>query len=190
MEQPNPAPSSGSPLITALESAPDHAPGIGHYISQLTETRAELLRPLEGLSPEALSWHPTAEVESIGTQLLHVAAVEWSWVFEEIFRRSSDEYDGWEEAMPIRAGVAQVSGRPLSYFTERLKRVRADVVAALAAISDTDLDRLVADASPPPVGAAESRLYSIDWILFHLVHHEAHHAGQVELMVRLLPPSL
>ncbi len=190
MVQSDPAPSSGSPLITVLEPAPDHTPGIGHYIAQLTETRAELLRPLEGLSPEALSWHPTDEVESIGTQLLHVAAVEWSWVFEEIFRRSSDEYDGWEEAMPIRAGVAQVSGQPLSYFTKRLERVRTDVVAALASISDTDLGRLEADASPPPGVAAETRLYSIDWILFHLVHHGAHHAGQVELLVRLLPTAL
>jgi len=188
MEQSGLESSPVSRRVTALTPAPGIAPGIGHYIAQLTETREELLRPLDGLGPAALSWHPTDRVESIGTQLLHVAAVEWSWVFEEIFRRSSDDYDGWEEAMPIRAGVAQVADRSLTYFTDRLAQVRTDVVAALAGLADADLDRLVADASPPSGVESSSELYSIDWILFHLVQHEAHHAGQVELLVRFLPP--
>lgn len=190
MKSSEPSPTAASPEITVLEPATGVAPGIGHYIAQLTETRAELLRSLDGLTPEQLSWHPNDEVESIGTQLLHVAAVEWSWVFEEIFRRSSDEYDGWEEAMPIRAGIAQVSARPLSAFTDRLDRVRADIVRALTGLTDADLGRLVADATPSPGTEAGSHLYAIDWILFHLVEHEAHHAGQVELLVRLLPPEL
>lgn len=153
----------------------------------MEETRAELLNPVAGLSPEQLAWHPGAQTESIGTHLLHVAAVEWSWVFEEMFGRSGDEYDGWEEAMPIRFGLPQVRDRPLAGYADRLDRVRAEVRAALRGLSDDDLPRLVADASPPAGEAPGSRLFSIDWILFHLVEHEAHHAGQVELLARLLP---
>lgn len=180
-------PTPDRPRVTALAPPPGFAPGIGRYVAQLAETRAELLKPVAGLSPEQLAWHPDEETESIGTQLLHVAAVEWSWVFEEIFRRSGDEYDGWEEAMPLRFGLPQVGARPLVFYTERLDRVRAEALEALRGLSDDDLPRLVADASPPPDEAPGSRLYAIEWVLFHLVEHEAHHAGQVELLARLLP---
>lgn len=181
------SPSPEHPRVTRLDPVPGFAPGIRHYVAQLAETRAGLLKPVADLTSAQLSWHPNPETESIGTQLLHVAAVEWSWIFEEIFRRSGEEYDGWEEAMPIRFGLPQVRDRPLSYFTDRLDRVRGEALAALRGLTDDDLPRLVADASPPPGVAAGSELYSIDWVLFHLVEHEARHAGQVELLARLLP---
>jgi uncharacterized damage-inducible protein DinB len=180
-------PSPQHPRITANEPPPGFSPGIGRYVAQLAETRRALLGNVEGLTPEQLSWHPNDGTESIGTHLLHVAAIEWSWVFEEIFRRSDDDYDGWEEALPLRLGLPQVRDQPLAYYTDRLERVRAEVIEALRGLTDDDLPRLVADASPPPDEEPGSSLYTIDWILFHLVHHEAHHAGQVELLVRLLP---
>ena len=182
-------PTAARPEITTCDPAPGFSPGIGRYVTQLGETRRGLLHEVGDLTPEQLSWHPDEQTESIGTQLLHVAAVEWSWVFQEIYRRPDEDYDGWEEALPIRLGPAQVSGQPLSYFTERLERVRGEVLDALRELTDEDLSRLVEDASPGPEDEPGSRLYSIDWILFHLVEHEAHHAGQVELLARLLPKS-
>lgn len=180
-------PSRHQPRVTRIDPAPGFAPGIGRYVAQMGETRAALLEPVAGLTPGQLAWHPNPLTESVGTQLLHVAAVEWSWIFEEIFRRPAAAYDGWDEAMPIRRGLPQVAGWPLSYFTDRLARVRTEALAALAGLTDADLPRLVADASPPPDETPEH--FSIDWVLFHLVHHEAHHAGQVELLVRLVPEA-
>jgi uncharacterized damage-inducible protein DinB len=156
-------------------------------VAQLAETRAELLAQVSGLTPVQLAWHPNDETESIGTQLLHVAAIEWSWIFQDIFGRPDADYDGWEEALPLRVGAAQVTGKPLSYFTDRLARVRTEILAVLRDLTDADLPRLVGEAPPAAGDEPRSQLYSIDWILFHLVHHEAHHAGQVELLRRLLP---
>jgi len=181
---------STSKRVVTCDPLPGFSPGIGRYLAQLTEIRRDLLKQVAGLTPEQLSWRPNEEVESIGTQLLHVAAIEWSWVFEEIFRRSSDDYDGWEEALPIRIGRTQVSGQPLAYFSDRLARVRTETSDALRQLNDADLPRLVTDASPPPEEGDDPVRYSIDWVLFHLVHHEAHHAGQVELLHRLLPESV
>lgn len=169
---------------------PGFSPGIGRYLAQLTEIRGDLLKEVHGLTAEQLSWYPNENVESIGTQLLHVAAIEWSWVFEEIFRRSSDDYDGWEEALPIRIGRPQVREQPLAYFTDRLARVRTETTEALRQLTDDDLPRLVSDASPPPEEVDDPERFSIDWVLFHLVHHEARHVGQVELLRRLLPETL
>lgn len=176
------------PKIVSCDPIPGFSPQIGRYVAQLTETRQELLRSTADLPPQQLSWHPDEQTESIGTQLLHVAAIEWSWIFEEIFQRPDTEYDGWEEALPLRLGLPQVRNKPLAYFTDRLDRVRRDVLDALKGLTDGDLARLVAspvpDGSPPP-----NEVFTIDWILFHLVHHEAHHAGQVELLARLLSPT-
>jgi uncharacterized damage-inducible protein DinB len=172
-----------SRAVVACEPAPGFSPRIGRYVAQLTETRQELVRHLDGLSPEQLGWHPNDEVESIGTQLLHVAAIEWSYIFEDIIGRPGEEYTGWEEALPLRLGLPQVVGQPLGYFRDRLDRVRNDALDALRGLSDDDLPRLVPEDPPEPV----TQVYTIDWALFHLVHHEAHHAGQVELLVRLLP---
>ena len=166
--------------------APGYSPGIGRYITQLTLTRRELLQQLEGLTPEQLSWHPSDDVESIGTQLLHVAAIEWSWVFEDIFGRPGEEYSGWEEALPIRLGLPQVSGRPLEDYLATMNQVRDDAFAALRALTDDDLPKLRPEQPAEP----DSGQYTIDLIFFHLVEHEARHAGQVELMVRLLPKAL
>lgn len=190
MTESKPHPTPESPEIIACDPVSGFAPGIGHYVAQLAETRHELLRHVGNLTPEQLSWHPSDDVESIGTQLLHSAAIEWSWVMQDIFGRPDDEYQSWEEALPIRAGVPQVTGKPLTYFTDHLRRIREEVLEALKALSDADLVRRIPGAEPPPGLEPGSRLYSIDWILFHIVEHEAHHAGQVELMMRLLPPEL
>lgn len=174
--------------IVSCDPVPGFGPQIGRYVAQLTETREELLRYAKDLTPEQLSWYPTDDTESIGTQLLHVAAIEWSWVFEEIFQRPDTDYDGWEEALPLRLGLPQVQDKPLAYFTERLDKVRGEVLNALKGLTDDDLPRIVAtpvaDGGEPP-----KEVYTIDWVLFHIVHHEAHHAGQIELLARLLPTA-
>jgi uncharacterized damage-inducible protein DinB len=178
--------STRSPQLVSCDPVPGFSPQIGRYVAQLTETREELLRYAKTLTPDQLSWHPTDDTESIGTQLLHAAAIEWSWVFEEIFQRPDTDYDGWEEALPLRLGLPQVSDKPLSYFTERLDKVREEVLDALKGLTDDDLSRIVsspvADGGEPP-----KEVFTIDWVLFHIVHHEAHHAGQIELLARLLP---
>jgi uncharacterized damage-inducible protein DinB len=175
-----------SRTVISCDPPPGFSPGIGRYVAQLTETRQELLRQVEGLTPAQLSWHPNDLVESIGTQLLHVAAIEWSWIFEDIFGRPGEEYTGWEEALPIRLGLPQVVGRPLEEYLATLDQVRRDAFEALRGLTDEDLPKLRPEHPSEP----DDRQYTIDWVLFHLVQHEAHHAGQVELMVRVLPPGL
>ena len=189
MEPNDPPPTASAPQITTCSGPDGFSPGIGRYFAQLTEIRDGLLAQVADLTPEQLAWHPNPDTESVGTQLLHVAAVEWSWIFQDILGRPDDDYLRWEEAFPIRVGTPQVSGQPLSYYADRLARVRAAVRAVLRGMTDDDLSRLVGNAPPEPGEEGASRLYAIDWILFHLVHHEAHHAGQVELLTRLMPDA-
>lgn len=175
-----------SPRIVSCDPVPGFDPQVGLYVAQLAEIRHELLRQTANLTPGQLSWYPHEQVESIGTQLLQVEAIEWSWVFEDILGRPGEDYDGWEEGLPLRLGLPQVRDKPLAYFTDRLERVREEALTALRGLTDDDLSRLIPLAPVKPV----TEVCTVDWVLFHLVHHEAHHAGQVELLVRLLPPDL
>ena len=159
------------------------APRIGQYIAQLEDVRGRTMRYAEGLSPWQLAWFPNPKVESIGTLLLHIAAVETSWIQEDIMRQPMGEE--WRIAFPIRFGIPQISGKPLEFFIEKLDSSRAMTRQVLAKMTDADLDRSV--TSLDDEGAVEAQRYTIEWILYHLVEHEAHHKGQIAMMRRLLP---
>lgn len=185
-----PKPSATNPRIITCDPVAGYDPQIGRYVAQLQEVREDLLRELEGLTGAQLDWHPDAATESIGTLLLHLDAVEWSWMHEDIFGAPSDAYPGqWAEAMPIRRGVPQVTGRPLADYLRQLEATRAETLRILHDFSDADLPRLVGEAEPEPGGEKRSRLYTIDWIIWHVIEHEATHVGQVELLRRLAPPA-
>jgi uncharacterized damage-inducible protein DinB len=157
-------------------------------VAQLNEVRSDLKHEVAGLSIEQLDWHPNDTVESIGTLLLHIASVEWSWLHEDMLGRLSEEYPGeWAQAMPIRVGVAQVSGRPVEWYIQHLDSIRERTLEILKDLTDADLSRLVGEAEPPPGQEKRSRLFTIDWIIWHIIEHEATHVGQAELLRRLGP---
>jgi uncharacterized damage-inducible protein DinB len=179
-------PTAANPRLVTCDPVPGYSPQIGRYVAQLTEVRQDLLAEVTGLSPAQLDWHPDAQTESIGTLLLHLAAVEWSWMHEDIFGAAAAEYPGrWDEAMPIRVGAPQVTGRPLETYLAQLQGARDLTLTILRDFTDADLSRLVGEAAPPPGRERRSVLYTIDWVIWHVVEHEAVHVGQIELLRRL-----
>jgi uncharacterized damage-inducible protein DinB len=181
---------AANPEITTCDPVEGYGPQIGRYVAQLNELRRDLKREVEELTIEQLDWHPDEQTESIGTQLLHLDGVEWSWIHEDIFGASSDEYPGdWAEAMPIRVGVPQVTGRPLDWYMQKLDATREKTLEVLRGFTDEDLPRLVGECDLGPGVEKRSRLYTIDWIIWHIIQHEAAHIGQIELLRRLGPKS-
>ncbi|MCC7141531.1 MAG: DUF664 domain-containing protein [Candidatus Eisenbacteria bacterium] len=156
-------------------------PAIGARLAELDDVRRETHRYAAGLSPAQLAWTPHPKVESIATQLLHIAAVERSWIGEDLERRPMGEE--WAPAFALRTGQPQIDGHDLAYFVERLDAMREETRRALATLSDADLTREIQCLDAPP----ESERFTLDWILHHLIEHEAHHRGQIALLKRLLP---
>ena len=180
-------PTAADPRIVTCDAVAGYPPRIGRYVAQLAEVRGDLKQEVTSLSIAQVDWHPDEQTESIGTLLLHLAGVEWSWIHEDIFGRPDSEYPGsWDEAMPIRQSVPQVQGRPVAAYLEHLDAIRAETLRVLQGFTDADLDRHVGEV-PPPGWEPGSLLYSIDWILWHIVEHEATHVGQIELLRRLGP---
>jgi hypothetical protein len=156
-------PTAARPRIITCNPVEGYSPQIGRYVAQLTEVRQDLLHELAALTPAQLDWHPNDQTESIGTLLLHLDAVEWSWMHEDILGALSDAYPGsWEEAMPIRVSVPQVQGRALDAYLSQLAATRVQTLELLRGWTDADLARLVGEAAPPPGVEPRSTLYTID----------------------------
>jgi uncharacterized damage-inducible protein DinB len=167
----------------AIVPAAGFAPAVGRYVTMLEDVRRRTLKYIEGLSAGQLAWHPNERVESIGTQLLHIAAVETSYMQEDIARRPMGPE--WKIAFPIRFEIAQISGQELAYFIDKLETVRMETRDLLGGLADTDLEMEIAPLDPGE--GNEHVRYTIEWILYHLIEHEAHHKGQIALLKRLLP---
>ncbi len=162
-------------LIT-LDRRGDLSPRVALLFSMMVRTRGRLLRVVEDLTDSEIDYSPDMKkIETIGTLLLHIAAVEWSWIFEDIDGEEMD-YEKWKHAFALREEIPQLTKQGLQFYIDRLIEVRSDVFARLRNLDDSKLHKLV------DVGSAE---VSIEWILFHLLEHEALHIGQISLLSRL-----
>jgi len=151
---------------------------IASYYSQMREVRNRLINIINDLPDFVLDYTPDEKiVESIGTLLLHIAAVEWSWIFADIDKKNF-QFEEWKYAFPLRQDVnlPQLKGEKKEFYLNKLEKVRLEVYQRLMDFNDEDLDVIV---------ISEGEKYSIEWILFHIIEHETMHIGQILLLKRL-----
>ena len=159
-----------------LKKRKNLTPRVGLLFSMMEKTREKLLKRIEELTLEEMDYSPSGRrIETIGTLLLHIAAVEWSWIFEDIGDTAMD-YEKWKHAFPLREGIDQLTKQGKEFYIKRLSEVRSEVFDWLKSIEDKELDRLI------PLGETD---VSIEWILFHLIEHEAIHVGQISILSRM-----
>ena len=144
----------------------------------LQEVRERLLSIIDVLAEETLDFTPDERnFETIGTLLFHIAAIEWSWVFEDIDGLEMD-YENFKHAFALRPDVdiPQLKGKNKQFYLNQMKEVREEVFQRLTKFSDEDLDNIV---------ETKAYKFSIEWILFHILEHETMHIGQILLLKRL-----
>ena len=154
------------------------APRIAQFFSMMEEARKYLLILIKDIDNTVLDFTPDdRSVETIGTLLLHIAAVEWDWILADIGEKEFS-YDKWKDAFALRKGVnrPQIKGKDLSFYIEILEETRKEVLDKMCELSDEDLDRIV---------KPDDNKFTIEWILYHVIEHEALHIGQISLLKRL-----
>ncbi len=162
--------------LIALDRPGYLSPRVAFIFSMIDRVRTRLLRVIEELPDDALDFTPDMKnIETIGTLLLHIAAVEWSWIFEDMDGEDMD-YERWKHAFPLREDLPQLTGKGKQFYIDRLHEVRKDVHERLRDIDDSSLHQLI------DIGQAE---VTVEWILFHLIEHEAMHIGQMSTLTRL-----
>jgi uncharacterized damage-inducible protein DinB len=175
--------SAEAPLKAALrcEPLPGFEPEIGRWLWALEEVRRATLTHVEAIDQQTLDWSGTDGADnSIGTLLYHIALVEMSWLFMDIFEgelpevvRADFPYDMADGS----GGLARVEAVTLEDHLRRLRRSRAVFLDALRGFS---LEEWRRPRSPADVE------YHVtpEWAVFHLIEHEAAHAAQVAAMKR------
>jgi uncharacterized damage-inducible protein DinB len=136
--------------------------------SHWTQIRASLLRGLDMLDDGQLAFVPREGLWSLGTVARHIAQAEEGW-FRYVIER---QYDEWPPEYTAADYPTVASIKTL------LTEVHARTDAYLDTLSLEDLERHI----EAPWG--ESLL--LRWIIWVVVSHEAHHRGEIFLMLGLM----
>jgi uncharacterized damage-inducible protein DinB len=160
-------------------SPPDgYAPDVGRWLWALGDTRAETERILAGLAQPALDWAPPEGGDSIGSLLYHIALIEMDWLYTEVL----EDRESWPpdlralfplDARDTEGRLSGVVGESLATHLDRLRRVRARLLGAFRGMGSEEFRR-----------ARRLPRYDVtpEWVLHHLIQHEAEHRGHVGLL--------
>jgi hypothetical protein len=125
-----------------------------------------------------VDWYPSAPLNSIGSLLYHIGLIEASWVTEEIFgepeARELESLLPWPDREgPGEGGqrhLSRIDGQSLEGHQERLAGIRAHVMTRLRGMENDDFHRL---------RRLERYDVAPDWVLHHLLQHEAEHRSHI-----------
>lgn len=149
-------------------------PEIGRWLWALQDGRRRTKEALRGISVETLDWRPAGGGNTIGTLLYHVAAIEMDWLYTEILESDSyppelaryfpyDVRDAGGQLVPV-------IGETLQGHWDRLEWVRGHFLAAFRGMSLEEFRR---------PRRLEEYDVTPEWVIHHLIQHEAEHRGQM-----------
>ncbi|MBK8137972.1 MAG: DinB family protein [Chloroflexi bacterium] len=149
---------------------------------QLEDARMRTLRWLTTLDPAVVDWSPPGEqVNTIGTLLYHIAAIELDWVFADILKAPwPKDLDRWfpVEVRDTSDRLSAISGETVETHIERLALVRAGVLEGLREMTE-------ADFNTPRV--TPNYIVTPAWALHHLCQHEAEHRAEMSSLAARAP---
>jgi uncharacterized damage-inducible protein DinB len=169
-------------------------PEVGRWLAALEELRLGTLLLLHNLDVNQLSWTPGPGANSIGTLLTHIAESEAFWVIERIGGRPlpAERRELYRMDLFGEAHAPQVPPASAMHFIGILADLRTETQEVLSSLRDPDLEgkRVWND----PLRPENQEVFTVRWILNHVLTHEAHHRGQIALTRKLMgappPPVL
>ena len=149
-------------------------PTVARWLWLLTDIRVRTLDALAGMAERTLEWRPDEDANTIGTLLYHIVAVELDWLYMEILERP--DY-GPEVTALLPYEMREASGRLTPVMGETLQSHLARMATAR---------QLLLDALRPMTAEDFYRVRRLDaydvtpeWVLYHLMEHEAGHRGEI-----------
>ena len=167
----------GKKPMMVVEALPRYEPEVGRFLWMLEETRRRTQECLEGVNAVVLDWTPDPTANSISALLYHIAAIEADWLFEEVLEAQTFPADLValfpEDVRDETGRLVTARGTSLATSLDWLDAVRGHVVAAFREMSLAEFRRVrdFPDYSVTP-----------EWVLYHLIQHEAEHQGQIGLL--------
>jgi uncharacterized damage-inducible protein DinB len=151
---------------------PGYVPEIGLALAMLADSRRRTLRAVNGLDPRCLDWIEGGG-NSLGSLLYHIAAIEMDWLFTEVMEGTLEQavWDAFPHPVrDINGRLTLVTGVELAAHLKRLQDTREHVLAVFQPMTLADYRR------PRPLVRYD---VSPEWVLNHLMQHEAEHRGEI-----------
>ncbi|MGG3468695.1 DinB family protein [Neobacillus pocheonensis] len=156
-------------LITPL---PGYEPEIGRWLWSLEDVRRTLKERLAGLSQELIDRRLEGR-HSIGSLLYHIALIEADWLYEEVL---CSAWPSEVQAMfPLEhrnasGELALFQGETIEAHFDRMDSVREIFLSHFRTMEMEDWrkPRVLPNYDVTP-----------EWVVYHLIEHEAHHRGQI-----------
>ncbi|XLS29616.1 hypothetical protein ACJD0Z_02065 [Flavobacteriaceae bacterium M23B6Z8] len=144
--------------------------------------RNETFRLAQGLSIKSLDYNFDDQSNSIGTLLLHIAALELKFQLHYFFDRpfSKQEIIKFGGAFPFNMDKRLINGNPLVYYVDTLNEVRETTLAELKKLNDNWLDEKI-------ILSNHQLITNHHYELKHIIHDELCHQGQIKLILKRLP---
>lgn len=159
---------------------PKFTPEVGLLVAMLDECRGRTLSYLEGVDTGEVDTELPGHPNAVGTLLYHIAAIELDWLYAEILAEDfPEEATSWfpVDVRDDTDRLSPVSGESLDAHRARLAWVRGLFHEGMARFDDAGL---LADHP------AEGGTVTPEWVLHHLMQHEAEHRGQIGELVTAL----
>jgi uncharacterized damage-inducible protein DinB len=149
------------------------APEVERWLWALEDTRRRTLEQLEGLPAAALDWQPAGDESSIGAVLYHIAVIEADWLYTEVLEQPFPPVVAAlfpSDVRDAQGHLVQVQGQSLERHLRRLESVRGLLLDAYRMMDAAEFRR-----------ARSLEAYDVtpEWVLHHLMQHEAEHRSQM-----------
>ncbi|MBW7880735.1 MAG: DinB family protein [Anaerolineae bacterium] len=162
---------------------PGYTPSLAMALWQLEDSRRRTLRWLATVDPALVDWEPGGgeAVNTLGTLLYHIGAIEIDWVFSDILQTGFPADIDRIFDVDVRDELGRLSavrGQSIDQHLHRLQVARHAVLDALRPMTETDYVR---------PRTMERYLVSPAWALHHLAQHEAEHRGEMMALISRAP---
>jgi uncharacterized damage-inducible protein DinB len=169
-----------------VEVYASRAPENARALWTMQDTRSRTLEELDGVTSAMVDWLPTPGhalrgasqppdgESSIGTVLYHLAGIEADWLYAEVLEQPEFPPDVVAlfpyEVRDAQGHLTQVTGVSLAEHLQRLAVVRRLLLDVFEVMELAEFRRV--RALPP---------YDVtpEWVLHHLMQHEAEHRSQI-----------
>ena len=167
----------------------------GIIVDGLSRGRGVLSRALDGLDDDALSYRPADHSNPIGWLAWHIARVEDMHVADLLEAGQLWTEGGWHERFGMPPDARDFGTRQTLDEVNAVNAPSAELLLAyynavgertdryLEALTAEDLDRVLDEPQFQPLPTVGVRINS-------LIHHAAHHAGQIDYLRGLRDPSV
>ena len=163
---------------------------VARTLAQMDEQSHKLIEATRDLTVPELEWQPAPGANTIGMLMTHIAVAEAHMTDVGLARLEASDVPGLlglrteDDGLPLPprgAPPGLLAGRSIDWFHGLLNKSRAHTREVAMGLTDEDLARLVTRHRPD----GSLRVFSVDWMLYHLLEHLAGHVGQILLLRHL-----